>query len=103
MANNLIATLQRYEALQDIIAILSLEELSDQDKLVVYRARKCQKFLTQPFYSSSNFTGKEGVFVAKEKTIAGFQAILSGECDDIPEEHFYMCSDLDSVKHKMYM
>jgi len=92
--------LQKYKELQDIIAILGMDELSEEDKLVVARARKIQKFLSQPFFVAQQFTGMDGQFVKIEDTIAGFKAILNGECDDIPEQAFYLVGDLDMVKEK---
>jgi len=82
--------LQRYKELQDIIAILGLEELSDQDKLTVNRARKVQKFLSQPFFVAETFTGRAGKFVSLEKTIKGFKDIIEGKYDDKPEDFFYL-------------
>lgn len=92
--------LQRYKELQDIISILGMEELSDEDKVTVYRARKMQKFLSQPFHVASNFTGLEGKYVSMEDTIAGFKAILDGEMDEYPEEAFLMVGTIDDVKKK---
>ncbi|WP_044557742.1 F0F1 ATP synthase subunit beta [Halobacteriovorax marinus] len=92
--------LQRYKELQDIIAILGMDELSEEDKLVVARARKVQKFLSQPFFVAEQFTGNPGKFVSIEDTIAGFKSILGGECDDIPEQAFYLMGNLDMVKEK---
>ena len=92
-----IRVLQRYEELQDIIAILGIDELSDEDKQTVYRARKAQRFLSQPFHVAENFTGLKGAFVPVEKTIDGMEAILGGECDSIPEQDFLMAGDIDSV------
>ena len=89
--------LQRYKELQDIIAILGVEELSPEDKLIVARARKIQKFLTQPFHVAEAFTGRSGVYVKIEDTIAGFKKILNGELDDLPEEAFYMKGTIDEV------
>ena len=92
--------LQKYKELQDIIAILGMDELSEEDKLVVVRARKIQKFLSQPFFVAQQFTGMEGQFVKIEDTIAGFKAILEGKCDDVPEQAFYLVGDLDMVHEK---
>ena len=92
--------LQKYKELQDIIAILGMEELSDEDKLTVYRARKMQRFLSQPFHVAENFTGVPGEFVPIEKTIAGFKAILSGEMDDYPEAAFFNVGTIEDVKEK---
>ena len=90
--------LQRYKELQDIIAILGMDELSEEDKLLVARARKVQKFLSQPFFVAEQFTGIPGQFVPIENTIASFKAILNGEVDDLPEQAFYLVGNLDMVK-----
>jgi F-type H+/Na+-transporting ATPase subunit beta len=90
-------TLQRYKDLQDIIAILGIDELSDEDKQVVARARKIQRFLTQPFYVGEQFTGIPGVYVKVSETIRGFKMIISGELDHIPEQNFYMKGTIDDV------
>jgi len=90
-------TLQRYKDLQDIIAILGIEELSEEDKKVVSRARKIQRFLSQPFFVAENFTGTKGKYVKLEDTIKGFSEILEGKYDDIPEENFYMKGDVSEV------
>ena len=92
--------LQRYKDLQDIIAILGLEELSEEDKLVVARARKIQKYLSQPFFVAEVFTGSPGKYVKVEDTVAGFKEILDGNMDDIPEQAFYMVGGLDEVHEK---
>ncbi len=89
--------LQRYKELQDIIAILGVEELSEEDKKVVARARRIQKFLTQPFAVAEHFTGKSGKYVSLEKTLTGFEKIVSGELDDIPEDAFYMKGSIEEV------
>lgn len=89
--------LQRYKELQDIIAILGMEELSDEDKITVYRARKIQKFLSQPFFTTADSTGFAPRSVPIEKTVKAFGAIISGELDHIPEQHFFMKGDLDDV------
>src|SRR5689334_17402730 len=91
-------TLQRYKDLQDIIAILGMDELSEDDKLVVSRARKMQKFLSQPFFVAAQFTGLEGKLVALKDTIAGFEEILDGKLDHIAEQDFYMVGGIDEVK-----
>jgi F-type H+-transporting ATPase subunit beta len=91
-------TLQRYKDLQDIIAILGMDELSEDDKLVVARARKVQKFLSQPFFVAQQFTGLDGRYVSLRDTIRGFQEILSGELDDLPEQAFYLQGNIDDVK-----
>src|SRR3990172_6128333 len=89
--------LQRYKDLQDIIAILGVDELSDEDKLIVSRARKIQRFLTQPMFVAEAFTGRKGEFVPIVDTVSGFARILSGETDEIPEDYFYMKGSLDQV------
>ncbi|MEO0406492.1 MAG: F0F1 ATP synthase subunit beta [Cyanobacteria bacterium P01_A01_bin.135] len=91
------ATLQRYKELQDIIAILGLDELSEDDRLTVARARKIEKFLSQPFFVAEIFTGMPGQYVSLEDTIKGFKMILSGELDDIPEQAFYLKGGIDMV------
>lgn len=91
------ATLQRYKELQDIIAILGLDELSEDDRLTVARARKIERFLSQPFFVAEVFTGAPGKYVPLEKTIKGFQMILSGELDDLPEQAFYLVGDIDEA------
>src|SRR5476651_2737309 len=93
-------TLQRYKDLQDIIAILGMDELSEDDKLVVARARKIQRFLSQPFFVAAQFTGLTGKFVTLKETIAGFQEILSGSLDDLPEQAFYMVGNVEEAKAK---
>jgi F-type H+-transporting ATPase subunit beta len=92
--------LQKYRELQDIIAILGMEELSDQDKTTVYRARKIQRFLSQPFHVAENFTGVEGKYVAVADTIKGFKAIISGEMDSYPEGAFFNVGTIEEVKAK---
>ena len=93
-------TLQKYKELQDIIAILGMEELSDEDKLTVVRARKIQKFLSQPFYVAENFTGIPGKYVPLKETIRGFKAILDGEMDEYPEVAFFNVGTIDEVIEK---
>ncbi|WP_130861553.1 F0F1 ATP synthase subunit beta [Bacilliculturomica massiliensis] len=92
--------LQRYKELQDIIAILGMEELEEEDKLAVYRARKIQKFLSQPFSVAENFTGMTGKYVPVKDTIRGFKAIISGEMDEYPEAAFMMVGGIEEVKEK---
>ena len=92
--------LQKYKSLQDIIAILGMDELSDEDRMVVSRARKIQKFLSQPFHVAEVFTGKKGRFVKLEDTIKGFKGILEGKYDDIPEQAFYMVGTIEEVLEK---
>ncbi|MEK6607278.1 MAG: F0F1 ATP synthase subunit beta [Myxococcota bacterium] len=92
--------LQRYKDLQDIIAILGMDELSEEDKQVVSRARKIQKFLSQPFHVAEAFTGIQGRFCELKDTVAGFAEIVAGRCDDLPEQAFYMVGTLDEVREK---
>ena len=89
--------LQRYKDLQDIIAILGIDELSDEDKLIVMRARKIQKFLSQPFHVAEQFTGRPGKYVKMEDTVKGLKMIVEGELDDIPEQAFYMVGGIEEV------
>jgi F-type H+/Na+-transporting ATPase subunit beta len=91
------STLQRYKELQDIIAILGLDELSEDDRLIVTRARKIERFLSQPFFVAEVFTGSPGKYVTLEKTIAGFKKILSGDLDHLPEQAFYLVGDIDEA------
>ncbi len=93
-------TLQRYKELRDIIAILGMDELSEEDKLTVSRARKIQRFLSQPFFVAEVFTGSAGKYVSLKDTIAGFQAIVAGEHDDLPEQAFYMVGSIDEAIEK---
>lgn len=97
VARGVQATLQKYKELRDIIAILGMDELSEEDKLTVIRARKIQKFFSQPFFVAEVFTGSPGKYVALKDTIRGFKAILAGECDHIPEQAFYMVGSIDEV------
>ena len=90
--------LQKYKELQDIIAILGMEELSDEDKITVFRARKIQKFLSQPFYVAENFTGVKGEYVPLKETIRGFKAIIDGEMDEYPENAFFNVGTIEDVK-----
>lgn len=92
--------LQTYKSLQDIIAILGMDELSEEDKLVVARARKIQRFLSQPFFVAEVFTGASGKFVPLEKTIKGFKGLINGEYDDLPESAFYMVGDIEEAIEK---
>ena len=92
--------LQRYKDLQDIIAILGIDELSEEDKLTVARARKIQKFLSQPFHVAEQFTGRKGKFVTLEDTVRGFKELISGEHDDLPEQAFYMVGGIDEAVEK---
>ena len=92
--------LQRYKDLQDIIAILGMDELTDEDKLIVTRARKIQRFLSQPNFVAEQFTGTPGEYVRLEDTIKGFQAILEGKHDDLPEQAFYMVGTIEQAVAK---
>ena len=92
--------LEKYRELQDIIAILGMEEISDEDKITVYRARKIQKFLSQPFHVAEQFTGIQGVYVPLKETIRGFKAIIDGEMDEYPENAFFNVGTIDDVKRK---
>ena len=92
--------LQRYKELQDIIAILGMEELNEQDKLTVSRARKVQRFLSQPFFVAQQFTGQPGKYVPLSETIRGFKEILEGKHDDLPESAFYMVGSIDEAVAK---
>ncbi|HXV43534.1 MAG TPA: F0F1 ATP synthase subunit beta, partial [Anaerolineae bacterium] len=89
--------LQRYKDLQDIIAILGVDELSEDDKLVVSRARKIQRFFSQPMFVAQQFTGRPGRYVPMQETVSGFKRILDGELDDVPELYFYMAGNIDEV------
>ena len=93
-------TLQKYKDLQDIIAILGMDELSEEDKITVSRARKIQRFLSQPFFVAAQFTGTEGKFVTVAETVRGFKEILDGKHDDLPEQAFYMVGGIDEVIEK---
>ena len=92
--------LQKYKELQDIIAILGMDELSDEDRQIVYRARKIQKFLSQPMFVAEQFTGLQGKYVPVKETIKGFQEIISGNLDDLPEDAFYMVGTIEDAKKK---
>jgi len=98
VARGVQTVLQRYKDLQDIIAILGMDELSDDDKLTVFRARKIQRFLSQPFHVAEVFTGSPGVYVSTEETVSGFAEILDGKHDDVPEANFYMKAGIDTVE-----
>ncbi len=89
--------LQRYKDLQDIIAILGMDELSDEDRLTVSRARKIERFLSQPFFVASVFTGRDGEYVKLEDTIRGFDEILEGKHDEVPEQAFFLQGGIDQV------
>jgi F-type H+-transporting ATPase subunit beta len=97
-AKNIQQILQKYKDLQDIIAILGMDELSEEDKIVVSRARKIQRFLSQPFFVAEEFTGSPGKYVSLEQTISGFKGIVDGAYDDIPEQAFYMQGTMDEVE-----
>ena len=92
--------LQRYKELQDIIAILGMDELSEDDKQTVTRARKVQRFLSQPFFVAETFTGTDGKYVALKETIRGFNGIVNGDYDHLPEQVFYMVGSIDEVVEK---
>ena len=100
VARGVQGVLQRYKELKDIIAILGMDELSEEDKQTVSRARKIQKFLSQPFFVAEVFTGSPGKYVSLKDTISGFKAILDGEHDAIPEQAFYMTGSIEEVKIK---
>ena len=100
VARGVQAVLQKYKDLQDIIAILGMDELSEEDKLVVERARKVEKYLSQPFFVAEVFTGSPGKYISLEETIAGFKGILEGKYDDLPENAFYMVGNIDEVVAK---
>jgi F-type H+-transporting ATPase subunit beta len=92
--------LQKYKDLQDIIAILGIDELSEEDKLTVARARKIQRFLSQPFFVAQQFTGLEGRYVKIADTVAGFKEIVDGKCDEMPEQAFYMVGTMDEARQR---
>src|SRR5579883_2457244 len=100
VAQQVKAILQKYKDLQDIIAILGIDELSDEDKLTVSRARKIQKFLSQPFFVAEQFTGLEGKYVKREDTIRSFKELVEGKHDDVPEQAFYMVGTIDEALEK---
>ena len=100
VARQVQVTLQKYKDLQDIIAILGMDELSEEDKITVSRARKIQRFLSQPFFVAAQFTGKEGKFVPVAETVRGFKEILEGKHDDLPEQAFYMVGGIEEVVEK---
>jgi F-type H+-transporting ATPase subunit beta len=100
VARGVQSTLQRYKELRDIIAILGMDELSDEDKLIVSRARKIQRFLSQPFHVAEVFTGSPGKYVSLRDTITGFKAILNGEYDHLPEQAFYMLGSIEEAVEK---
>ena len=100
VARKVQAYLQKYKELQDIIAILGMEELSDEDKLTVYRARKIEKFLSQPFHVAEAFTGQPGIYVSVKDSVKGFKAIVDGEVDDVPETAFFNTGTIEDVMKK---
>ena len=100
MARGVQEVLQKYRDLQDIIAILGMEELSDEDKLTVSRARKIQRFLSQPFFVAEVFTGSPGKYVPLSETLRGFREILDGKHDELPEGAFYMVGTIDEAIQK---
>mmetsp|Transcript_45214 Transcript_45214/g.175538 ORF Transcript_45214/g.175538 Transcript_45214/m.175538 type:complete len:187 (+) Transcript_45214:2-562(+) len=100
VAQRIKQTLQRYKELQDIIAILGLDELSEEDRLTVARARKVERFLSQPFFVAEVFTGSPGKYVSLEDSIKGFNMILDGELDALPEQAFYLVGDIDEAIEK---
>ncbi len=100
VARSVQSVLQRYKELQDIIAILGMDELSEEDKQIVQRARKIQRFLSQPFFVASQFTGQDGKYVSLKETIRGFKGIVAGEYDHLPEQAFYMVGTIDDAVEK---
>jgi F-type H+-transporting ATPase subunit beta len=100
IARRVQSTLQRYKSLQDIIAILGMDELSEEDKLVVARARKIERFLSQPFHVAEVFTGSPGKLVALADTIKGFKGLVNGDYDHLPEAAFYMVGNIDEAIEK---
>ncbi len=97
MAREVQQILQKYKDLQDIIAILGMEELSDEDKISVNRARRIERFLSQPFFVAEAFTNREGKYVPLEETIRGFKEIVEGKHDELPEQAFYMVGTIDEA------
>ena len=94
------SVLQRYKELMDIIAILGIDELSQEDRTTVNRARRLQRFMSQPFHVAEKFTGMKGAYVSVEDTIKGCEAILGGDCDDVPEQNFLMCGRIEEAVAK---
>jgi F-type H+-transporting ATPase subunit beta len=92
--------LQRYTELQDIIAILGIDELSEDDKVTVQRARRIERFLSHPMFVAKQFTGQDGAFVTRDETIASFKAIAEGKYDQVPEQAFFMCGGIEDVEKK---
>ena len=99
-ARKVAGILQRYKELQDIIAILGIDELADEDKIVVHRAKRIQKFLTQPLFTAEQFSGFKGKYVKREQTVEDFAQLVNGECDEVPEQAFYMVGTLAEVREK---
>jgi F-type H+-transporting ATPase subunit beta len=100
VARSVQSILQRYKELQDIIAILGMDELTAADKLIVTRARKVQRFFSQPFFVAEQYTGIDGRYVSVAETVRGFKAILDGEMDSVPEQAFFMAGSMDDVLEK---
>ncbi len=100
VARGVQSVLQRYKELRDIIAILGMDELSEEDKHIVDRARKIQRFLSQPFFVAEIFTGSSGKYVPLVETVASFKGILNGDYDDLPEQAFYMVGSIEEVVEK---
>merc|ERR1712183_333050 len=100
IAESVKETLQKYKELQDIIAILGIEELSDEDRLTVARARKVEKFLSQPFFVAEIFTGSLGKYVSLDETIEGFSKVLNGKFDELPEQAFYLVGNIEEAVEK---
>ena len=100
MAQQVQNILQRYKELQDIIAILGIDELSEEDKVIVGRARRLQRFLSQPFFVAEQFTGQEGKFVELDETVRSFKEVVEGRHDDLPEQAFYLVGSIDEAVEK---
>jgi F-type H+-transporting ATPase subunit beta len=100
VATRVLEILQRYKDLQDIIAILGMDELSEEDKVIVNRARRIERFLSQPFFVAETFTGTEGRYVKREDTVESFERVVTGEFDELPEQAFYMVGDVNEVVDK---
>ena len=100
VASDVQRVLQRYKDLQDIIAILGVDELSEEDKLVVARARRIQRFLAQPMFVAEQFTGQAGNYTPRDETISSFKMVLDGELDDLPEQAFYMVGGAEDAQRK---
>ena len=100
MARGVQTNLQRYKELKDIIAILGMDELSEEDKLTVARARKIERFLSQPFHVAEVFTGSPGKYVSLKETISSFKGILNGDYDELPEQAFYMVGTIEEAVEK---